>query len=242
MFVECLVKDFFKTLKTKLMPQFSYLERDLWSPSISFEDRLLSYLVKEDVKQKLPEKNWIGFVWSFSGVQNPPSKFGTPKVMAYKDISLMEGSTYNVNFIDVNIQIGAFSNDGYEAINFMEQFCIACDRAIMIRVQYPGIFQTIGLFDQNLDGLQITEFTKLDRDTRGSLVMVGISFNATIPVLKLRDTSGLIGTEMTADGIKPKIYVNFEEEIRNGDSDNDGDSALLNAYYDSEIEPKFIII
>lgn len=207
MYVESFIANFLTALKTRL-PEFNYLAKELWSPTTEFDDRLLSYVVKEDISQQLETKDWIGLIWTCS-VMDLATNYGKPMYLEVKDLLNLTGEKYDVTFKRVSFDIGVFSDEPHECLKYMEMFSLMFDRAFTFNVMYDTPF--FGeFFEQNVEGITNSEFTKLDRDTRGSLTKFGFNFTADIPIARFKEAGKLIGqTEEDEFGNKhAKICLN----------------------------------
>ncbi len=208
MYIENFIHDFLEDLKLNLS-EFKYLNEEIWSPSTDYDERLLTYVVENDLSNKLETKDWIGLVWTMTEIQ-AASTMGRPLEAIVKEIGTLTGEIYDLSIRPINFEVAAFSDEPHECVKFMEMFSIMYDRAYDFKVQYPAPLN-FDLYPQGVTNISNAEFTKLDRDTRGSLTKFSFTFTAEIPFLRKKFEGPLIGevTHPVTGNKHAKIWVNI---------------------------------
>lgn len=192
-YLEVCIANFFTSLKSKFTG-FKYLDKELWSPSTEFDDRLSGNIVKNDILQNLETQNYIGFVWTAT----PPDiaeLIAAPKRANQPYTSTLTGNSYTVSRKKFGFDIAVFSGDPYYLIKYMESFVVKFDRSFVYPVLYPEPFASDGLAQQQVLISPVGDLSpSYDRNLKGSLSKFSFSFTTDIPLAVLEGTNKLIGS------------------------------------------------
>jgi hypothetical protein len=195
MFIQGTIHGFMNGVVATL-PQFKYLYQErqgvniygTYSPGLIFDERLKEWYVADDVKQQVNDlatvanfNYWIAMLWNRDTLQIPDKK-ARRFCASDKDLNTLLGQVYEGVWRQVPFTVVFLSNDPNYLISFEEMFAIKFDRSITLDCTYP---EPLGTMPQEFNGLQFTEFTQVDRDTKGSMFRLGITFTADVPIVDL---------------------------------------------------------
>lgn len=193
MYIENAVKGFLTHLKATLSG-FNYLEKELFSPSTEYDERLASYVAKVDRSSQLEKNFWLGLVWVFTPMELS-SHVARPIMYCTKDTEHLTGKKYLVTNKEFGVSVGVFSPDIYYLIKYAEQFSVLFDRVAVFDVVFPEPLKAEGTYEIQALGLEVSELSLVGREEKGSLSKFEFSFKVIIPIPVLVETGTLIGQD-----------------------------------------------